>query len=328
MAHWSEVRERGAGSLRLALMVWCYRRLGMARLRRLIHPLVWGMWLGAPALRRVSRRYLALVAAKAGLPRPRALDSYRHVYSFACSLLEKLAAWTGGIALADLAVKTEGVGDLIAELRRGQGAVVVCSHLGNVEVLRALASLEVERGQAIPRFAVNSIVEFGGSAQFNRMLAKANPDSTLRLVPASDMGADTIIALKDRLNQGELVIIAGDRTAAANRGKTERVPFLGRTAYFPQGAFVLASLLEAPVYFMFGVRGDDFDAASPYGFYVWRAGVELRGSRRERMAKIRLLVEEYVGHLEGLCLEHPYQWYNFFDFWKNPAPAGNGESAS
>jgi predicted LPLAT superfamily acyltransferase len=140
-------------------------------------------------------------------------------------------------------------------------------------------------------------------------------------VPASEIGADTIIVLKERIAAGELVIIAGDRTPARG-GQASEVRFLGQPAWFPRGAFILASLLEAPVYFMFAVRERDEDFDSPYGFYVHRAATELSGSRKERQAKIQALMAEYAARLEALCLRHPYQWYNFYDFWKSPSAEG------
>jgi predicted LPLAT superfamily acyltransferase len=38
-------------------------------------------------------------------------------------------------------------------------------------------------------------------------------------------------------------------------------------------------------------------------------------------ALIRETLERYVAHLEGLCREAPYNWFNFFDFWADDADA-------
>jgi len=316
MAHWSEQKEKSGGYWQLKFMLAAYRFIGIVRLKRLIHAVVVVFYLVSPAARRVSFNFLQRVAERSGRPMPGNRAVYQHLYSFACSLLEKVSGWSGGMKLSELEVKTDEVWELVAQLTAKKGAVVLCSHMGNIELMRALAQMEV--GPLLPDFAITSIVEFSGTAHFNRMLAEANPESMVRLVSANDMGPDTIIMLKDRISAGELVIIAGDRTAASNRGKTVKVSFLDHPAFFPQGAFVLASLMEAPVYCMFAVREDDLNSASRYGFYVWKSSVDFTGSRRERMAKIQVLVQEYVGHLEKLCTEHPYQWYNFFDFWKNP----------
>ena len=34
-----------------------------------------------------------------------------------------------------------------------------------------------------------------------------------------------------------------------------------------------------------------------------------------REARIRAAVVAYAARLEALCLERPYNWFNFFDFW-------------
>jgi predicted LPLAT superfamily acyltransferase len=223
--------------------------------------------------------------------------------------------------LASIVIKTPDAEGLMELVRGGNGAFVICSHLGNAEVLRALATTEVAR--MLPHFGITSIVDFSGTARFNRLLEEVNPGSMLRLVPASDIGVDTIIILKERIASGELVIIAGDRTAARTRDRVSEVFFLREPAYFPQGAFILASLMDAPVYFMFGVREEDRDLDSPYGLYVYKASTDLHGSRRQRMTKVQTLIEEFVERLESLCVAHPLQWYNFYDFWKKPSGEGS-----
>jgi len=179
-----------------------------------------------------------------------------------------------------------------------------------------MASLEA--GKTLPPFGINSIVDFSGTSKFNKLMEKINPESMVRLYSASAIGPETIIELSNRLESGDLVIIAADRTAAKNRSKSGKVRFLGQDAYFPLGAFVMASLLDAPIYHMFAVRQDDLDFKSPYELYIFKSGFDFAGSRKERMKKVLELMEEYSGHLEKLCISHPYQWFNFFDFWKTP----------
>jgi predicted LPLAT superfamily acyltransferase len=319
MEHWSRKRERGGGAWQLRLMLALYRRLGTRGIRAILYPVVFFFFL-SPSLRRESFRFLVRISALRSEPAPRARDVFRHLFSFAFSLVEKIAAWSRDMGLERLALKTPDAGGLAELLAGGSGAFVICSHLGNTEMLRALANTEVSR--ILPRFGITSIVDFSGTARFNRLLEEVNPDSMVRLVSALDMGPDTIIVLRERIAAGELVVIAGDRTPArGGSGGVSEVGFLGEPAYFPQGAFVLASLMDAPVYFMFAVREDDGRFDSPYGFYVWRARTDVTGSRRERRAKIRALTEEFAGHLGTLCLAHPFQWYNFFDFWTKPGAA-------
>ncbi len=211
---------------------------------------------------------------------------------------------------------TDDISVLKKQLSEKRGAVVICSHLGNIEMLRAMANHD--SGYGIPQFRVHSVVDFSVTDTFNRLMEETNPQSMVQLVNASSIDPGTIINLKENIIAGDLVVIAGDRTAKNNTMKNTEVSFFGETAYFPQGAFILASLLEAPVYFMFAVRENDKDFTSPYEFHVYRSSIDTGGSRRERREKIKKLTEEFVSHLEALCLNHPYQWYNFFGFWDKP----------
>jgi predicted LPLAT superfamily acyltransferase len=321
MAHWSEQKEKGSGIWQLRLLLALYHAIGARRIRVFLYPIVFFFFLFSPVLRGISFRFQVRVAGLRSAPPPRARDVFRHFFSFSFSLVEKIAAWSRDMGLDRLTIKTPDAEGLVELVRGGTGAFIICSHLGNSEVLRALAQTEVAR--LLPRFGITSIVDFSGTARFNTLLEEINPGSMVRLVPASDIGVDTIITLKERIAAGELVIIAGDRTSASNRGAVNEVRFLGEPAYFPRGAFVLASLMDAPVYFMFGVREDDRDFDSPYGFYVYKASTDVSGSRRERMVKIQALMEEFAARLELLCIAHPQQWYNFYDFWKKPSAEGS-----
>jgi predicted LPLAT superfamily acyltransferase len=74
--------------------------------------------------------------------------------------------------------------------------------------------------------------------------------------------------------------------------------------------------LKAPVYFIFAFRKKDLDITSPYEFHIIRSKTELGGKRSEQKQQMANLAVEYASHLEKFCLEHPYQWYNFYDFWQ------------
>ena len=54
--------------------------------------------------------------------------------------------------------------------------------------------------------------------------------------------------LHDKIEQGELVIMAADRIPIGNSNRVSKAPFLGKEALFPQGPFILAGLLRCPVF--------------------------------------------------------------------------------
>lgn len=310
---WHKQKEKASGFWQMKFMLGTYRLLGTRGMRVLVYPIVFCFYIFAPGVRKFSRSFLSRVAAYAGRSKPRFFDPFRHVISFAFSMIEKIAAWSGDIDLDNIRFHDDDVGNLIALLEEGKGAIVICSHVGNMEILRALATHN--KTKVSRKFMVMSIVDFSGTAKFNKLLEDINPESMTHLVSAYDMGIDTVLDLQDRLARGELIVIAGDRTSSTTPGKVESLSFLGEDASFPQGAFIMASLMEAPVYFMFGIREKDMDPGSPYDLHVMKASTEFTGSRKERRAKIRSLIGEYISYLERFACEHPLQWYNFYDFW-------------
>jgi predicted LPLAT superfamily acyltransferase len=188
--------------------------------------------------------------------------------------------------------------------------------LGNTELLRGLANFN--RTGVSREVSVTSIVDFSVTAHFNRMLRELNPNSVLRVISANDIGPDTIIMLQERLATGELVVIAGDRTSANSRDRYFLFPFLDEDAPFAYGPFFLASLLDVPTYFVFALRQGDTSLASRYDMYVYKSAVSFDCSRRERTGRVEDLARSFTEKLEYYCKRHPYQWYNFYDFWAKP----------
>jgi predicted LPLAT superfamily acyltransferase len=142
----------------------------------------------------------------------------------------------------------------------------------------------------------------------------------MNIVSADAVGPDTIIQLQDRIAEGGIVVIAGDRTAANTRGKYFTFPFLRENAAFAFGPFFLAALLEAPTYFIFALRQRDVSFSPDYDIHVHKSGVLFDCPRGEREKRVEELARNFAGRLENYCKQHPYQWYNFFDFWAEQEP--------
>jgi predicted LPLAT superfamily acyltransferase len=77
------------------------------------------------------------------------------------------------------------------------------------------------------------------------------PQAGINLMPVTDIGPETAMLLKEKLERNEWVAIVGDRIAVTpQRGGEWRVcwsEFMGQPAPFPQGPFILASILRCPV---------------------------------------------------------------------------------
>ena len=284
-------------------------------MRVLAFPVGFFFWLFAPKARRVSAAYLA--ALHAADPSQRRRHTLKHILSFAIALTEKVEVWAGKFSFKQIHFQDDDVAELVHELEAGRGVMLLVSHLGNSELLRALADYN-ETGVTKP-FVVNSVADFAITSKFNALIERVNANSTVNLIDASSIGADTIIMMQDRLEKGELVVIAGDRTSANTRNRFVTAPFLGKEAPFAYGSFLLAALLDVPTYFMFGLRQKDISVRPQYNLYVKKSAVRFDCTRGERDSRIRAMVAEYAAELEAHCKQNPYQWYNFFDFWASPA---------
>jgi len=301
-SHWSGMGEWSLiWGMRFLLRV--YLMLGRTVLQWFLYPVVSYYWLANKPGREASRAYLKRVGHLApGSNLTGSLrDSYRHFISFANAIIDKLAAWSGALSLAD--VDYRGRDSLLAQTRTGRGAILLGSHLGNLEVCRVIADLDETA-------RLNVLVHTKHAEKFNRLLRQTNENSSLNLIQVTEISAATAMLLSDKVDNGELVIITADRTPVSRNPRVSRAEFLGAEALFPQGPFILASLLKCPIYTLFCLKQLDKQV-----IYFDRFSDSLAFPRNNREQAIQQAIQLYALRLEHYCLMEPLQWFNFFDFW-------------
>jgi predicted LPLAT superfamily acyltransferase len=146
---------------------------------------------------------------------------------------------------------------------------------------------------------------------YNRILREFNPEAAVNTLQVTEMGPDTAIALQQRVESGDWLFIAGDRTPVSGNRRTSVASFLGANAEFSQGPYLMAMLLDCPIYLFFCRRAGDH-----YELRVERLADRVvlpRGRRTEALAGY---AAAYASRLEKHVLEDPFQWYNFYDFWR------------
>jgi predicted LPLAT superfamily acyltransferase len=309
--HWAKLDEVGfLFGMRLLYRVHCV--LGRLPLRLALYPVVAVYWLASSEARRSSRDYLRRLT-EAGLS-PGRCASLRHFLSFAETILDKLLAWTGG--LDPLRCIVENAGDFLDTLRHGQGGIIVTAHFGNFEVSRALGALQGEKRQ------VHVLVHTRNALRFNQLMAELNPASQLNLIQVTELDPGTVMRLAARVAEGDFLVITGDRVPVSDRPSVVSAPFLGSPAPFPTGPWILASVLQVPVFLMWAV-------AEAEGFRIrferFRDRVEVpRRGRREALVP---LVADFASRLEAEVRRKPLQWFNFFDFWSMPESISDDKPA-
>jgi predicted LPLAT superfamily acyltransferase len=300
-SHWALLAERGS-YLGLRFLALAYRLLGRSGCLLALSPIVFYFFVTDPQRRLWSRRFLARAyAARGEAVTPTLLDVYRHFMSFAAQAVDVFGAWIG--ALRPGAVVSDDPIELQRLAADPRGAVLVVSHLGNAELSRALLDERL-------RSRITVLVHTRHAENYNRVVREFRPEAASRVIEVTDIGPDTAVALKDRVERGEWIAIAGDRSPVLSRERIVKLPFLGKEAPFPQGPWILAFLLECPVYVLWCCREG----------HGWRLTLKPlverihlpRGSRQMALSDV---ARRYVTELEAICLKYPFQWFNFFDFW-------------
>ena len=294
-AIWLEQRERGSFAA-LNLITWLTRVLGRRAGRILLGPICWYFVAFLPRARRASRAFLTRVSGTpAGLA-----QVFRHFHVFASTLLDRIEMLSQGSAHFDIRIHNGAV--LEAILARGRGCLLVGSHLGSFEILRAY-------GERQQRLAVNLVMHEGNSRVMGRWMHLRAPELAERIITPGTPG--TLLRVRECLERGEIVAMLADRTFGSER--TTRCRFLGDDALFPSGPLLAAAVLGTPVVAFFCLYRDDL--RYDVHFEVLAERVDL-GDGPRNVALVPW-VEQYVRQLETYTRLAPYNWFNFYDFWQD-----------
>ncbi|MGF1712917.1 glycosyltransferase family 2 protein [Vibrio kagoshimensis] len=305
--HWSRTQERGT-VLGIKLLLAIYTLLGRKVFNVILRLVMRYYHLTGTRARTASEQYLFQLKAYAeqqNIELPKDLTSYNHLLSFGHTMLDKLAAWKGDFSVDNLSIHGQDQFESMVENK--QGVLILGSHLGNIELCRAL-------GRRHSHIKINALVFTEHAERFNSVMKAVNPSSDLNLIQVSSMGPDTAILLQQKLEQGEWIVIVGDRTSTSKESRSVWANFLGKEAPFPQGPFMLASVLKAPVFLLFGLR-DDNKTKPHFNVYFEHFSDKIVLPRKTREQSLQEVVQQYANRLQHYTLKAPLQWYNFFNFW-------------
>jgi predicted LPLAT superfamily acyltransferase len=104
--------------------------------------------------------------------------------------------------------------------------------------------------------------------------------------------------------------VLGDRTLGHE--PVQPVTLLGAPAYLPTGPMRAAAILRCPVFFMAGL----YRGGNHYHVVFERVADFSATPSVFRDAAVRSAIERYAALLDGHCRRDPYNWFNFYDFWR------------
>lgn len=291
---WITRPERGALPL-IKLGVWIALRLGRPVTRLFLYPIcLYFLASSAPATRS-SRQYLARVLGR----RPRLADIFRHYLTFASCVLDRVFLLNEQSEQFDIHIHGE---EALRDIeRRGGGCILFGAHFGSFEVARAV-------GRRRRDLSISLLMYEENARKIRAALAAVNPKLATEVIGLGRL--DSLIAVAERLQRGHFVGVLADRNVDGK--DLVRYPFLGAPAAFPQGPFRVAMLLQRPVVMMIGV----YRGGRTYDVF-FETLVEASGSRPQDSAVwLDETMRLYVEKLEYHCRDAPFNWFNFYDFWR------------
>lgn len=298
-AAWSHNPER-SNMLMLRVMTWISLRLGRHAARAVLHLIATYFLLFAPASRHASNDYL-----RRALGRPaRWRDLYRHFFTFAATIHDRIYLVNRRFALFDLEIHGEDIlRDLLAG---GNGLFLMGAHLGSFEVIRAIGWKDTD-------LRVAMVMHEENAKKINAMLAAINPGAAQDVIGLGHI--DSMLNVQKRLDDGGVVGMLVDRTLGDDT--LYPVHILGADANLPVGPFRMAALLRRPVVFMVGL----YLGGNRYTIHFEPLADFSDIARGQRDAAVQAAITRYAALLDHYCRKAPYNWFNFFDFWQTAPTA-------
>lgn len=322
-AEWNEVKEISKSGRSIRFTAFLVKILPHPLLIALTKVVTLFYFFATKDARKCSRAYQnTLIEFSKNLPDylkdtdiskvPRRPDTYCHIASFATCLVEKIEGWSGKSGMKN--IEFAGDNDTVRNLLRAKkGCMLICSHLGNIELFRSIFSYGSDDFDRI--IPVTIIMDQKVTRNFNSMIGELNSRAKLNVICPDDISMATMTQLQDTIEEGGLVVISADRVPAHNTQRSLQISFLGKNARLPYGPFLIAALLNCPTYFIFSMRKYQSGFNPTYIVNLLKSETNFEGGRKKREEKILELAGQYTKLMEHFIILYPYQWYNFFNFW-------------
>ncbi len=291
---WVATPER-SNTLAIRFIVWVALTLGRRVARLFLYPICLYFLLFAGEARAASKKYLRKALGR----EPRVSDGFRHIHTFASTILDRVFLLNGRFDKFDVRVHMDDASQVL--IASGRGCILLGAHLGSFEIMRAYAN-ETEGPSA-------SVVMYEENARkLNSVLKAINPDLTQQVIGLGKV--DSMLKVEQALTRGEFIGILADR-GLGQGGASVTCDFLGEPAKFPSGPLRMAYMLKSPVLLMVGV----YRGGNRYDLHLEEL-VDMGDAGLPRNELIQQAQQRYVARVEHHCRNAPYNWFNFYDFWK------------
>lgn len=293
---WKTQEERGNRGM-IQLMAWVARSLGRRVARALLYPICLYYVCRSREANQTLRQYY--VRVRGGLPGWPQL--FHHYYWFASTILDRVYFLRHRFDQFD--IRVHGIDTLDRALARGRGCLLLGSHLGSFEVVRAV-------GLSREQIEVKVLMDEHNAPLIRGLIQELNPTVASTVIQVG--GIDTMLQVQECLNRGGVVGVMGDRLMTQDR--YVQCEFLGASAAFPTGSMRLAHVTGAPVVLFFGL----YRGGNRYDVLLELLGESAGVSQEQHDDRVREWTQRYADRLAYYSREAPDNWFNFYDFWQPP----------
>jgi len=296
--HWSQMQESGT-TYGMKILVQVHKWFGRPVFRLFLYPVVLIYYLLHKKARQSARSYINTLRDFNPHIKLPVFADLKIFLNFAEVMLDKILAWQGMITHANVKVENRYVFEKVNSQKKG--SIILISHLGNSDVCSALA-------HQMPGLRLTILIYTKHAEKFNSLIANSSK-SQIEFIQVTEITPATAVQFANRINAGEHIVIAGDRTPVTNAGRVSLVNFMGKKALMPQGGFILANLLKCPVYYLYAIKYEKYHI-------FFEEGRKTGYSRKNRDNSLHNSVQHFAKSLENRCLQTPLQWFNFYNFWE------------
>lgn len=218
------------------------------------------------------------------------INAYRNNFIFGQTIVDKVAIAAG--LEKKFTYEFDGIENISQLAKDDSAGILISAHVGNFELAQHFMGDFDKKIHLVTtdeeRTAIKSLLD--------NVMAKPKVEF---IIVNEDLSH--IFEINKVIEEKQMICFTGDRFFPNT--KTLEAEFLGESAKFPAGTFLISSRLRTPVLFVYVMR----ERNRHYHLYARKAEFTNRDANS--------LLEAYTKSIEKILEKYPLQWFNYYEFW-------------
>ena len=183
--HWSEAKEAIKPNKPRKIILFLLQILPSPFVHIVCYPIAFFYMIFSTYARKFARGYQKQLREYTNGKVPKRVRAFRQILSFALCLVEKMEGWLGKVDFDRISLQDDDIGELVERLKRGESAILMASHLGNMELMRSMQDYVTGLcGRKVP---VLIIMDMKMSENFTKTLKEINPEYSTNVIHSTNL---------------------------------------------------------------------------------------------------------------------------------------------